>query len=235
MCGKEHYDENFSHHCTKVRHIAFFPKKLLRKKDQEQLFFFSTINIQKKYLNLHTYLYVYTNNPKTMKKFIYLIASACLIAFASCGSDNKKAEETPAPEEQKDTLAVERDTFPADRWMEENKLKEGVVEANGIQYKVLEEGKGDKPNKRKRVKMNFDLRLTNGKVVESHWGKDVMELAVSNVIPGLQNALTQMPEGSTWEIYVPWQLGYGEEGSKNIPPHSALIFKVKLIEVVKLK
>ncbi len=48
MCGKEHYDENFSHHCTKVRHIAFFPKKLLRKKDQEQLFFFSTINIQKK-------------------------------------------------------------------------------------------------------------------------------------------------------------------------------------------
>ena len=99
---------------------------------------------------------------------------------------------------------------------------------------MLEEGKGAKPNKRKRVKMNFELRLTNGKVVESHWGKDVVELPLSNVIPGLQNAMTLMPEGSTWEIYVPWQLGYGEEGSKNIPPHSALIFKVKLIEIIKL-
>ena len=143
-------------------------------------------------------------------------------------------EEQPAPEEPKDTVVVVRDTFPADRWMEENKQKEGVVEANGIQYKVLEEGKGAKPNKRKRVKMNFELRLTNGKVVESHWGKDVVELPLSNVIPGLQNAMTLMPEGSTWEIYVPWQLGYGEEGSKNIPPHSALIFKVKLIEIIKL-
>ena len=64
MCGKEHYDENFSHHCTKVRHIAFFPKKLLRKKDQEQLFFFSTINIQKKYLNLHVFLHVYNKTTK---------------------------------------------------------------------------------------------------------------------------------------------------------------------------
>ncbi len=170
-----------------------------------------------------------------MRKTIFLIASVCLIAFASCGGDGKKSEEAPVADEVKDTVVEVRDTFPADRWMEENKLKEGVVESNGIQYKVIEEGKGDKPNKRKRVKMNFDLRLTNGKVVESHWGKDVMELYVSNVIPGLQNALTQMQEGSTWEIYVPWQLGYGEEGSKNIPPHSALIFKVKLIEVVKLK
>lgn len=171
-----------------------------------------------------------------MKKLFYFAAAVCLMAFAACGGNNKPAapEPTPAPEEPKDTVVVVRDTFPADRWMEENKQKEGVVEANGIQYKVLEEGKGAKPNKRKRVKMNFELRLTNGKVVESHWGKDVVELPLSNVIPGLQNAMTLMPEGSTWEIYVPWQLGYGEEGSKNIPPHSALIFKVKLIEIIKL-
>ena len=159
-----------------------------------------------------------------MKKLFYLTAAVCLMAFAACGGNNKPAapEPTPAPEEPKDTVVVVRDTFPADRWMEENKQKEGVVEA------------GAKPNKRKRVKMNFELRLTNGKVVESHWGKDVVELPLSNVIPGLQNAMTLMPEGSTWEIYVPWQLGYGEEGSKNIPPHSALIFKVKLIEIIKL-
>ena len=85
------------------------------------------------------------------------------------------------------------------------------------------------------MKTNVDLRLANGKLVESHQGKDIAEVGVTNVIPGLQNALTMMPEGSLWEIYVPWQLAYGEEGSKGIPPHSALIFKVKLLEVVKLK
>ena len=121
-------------------------------------------------------------------------------------------------------------------YLDANAKRQGVVVTkSGLQYEVLQEGKGSKPNKRKRVKMNFELRLTNGKVVESHWGKDVMELPVANVIPGLQNALTLMPEGSTWEIYIPWQLGYGAEGSKNIPPYSALIFKVKLLEVVKLK
>ena len=173
-----------------------------------------------------------------MRKSVFMMAAAGLMILASCGGNSNKEAVQQAVSEEKDTtasVAVVRDTFPADRWMEENKTKEGVVEANGIQYKVLTEGTGEKPNKRKRVKMNFEVRLTNGKLVESHWGKDVMELPVANVIPGLQNALTLMPEGSTWEIYIPWQLGYGTEGSKNIPPYSALIFKVKLIEVVKLK
>ncbi len=173
-----------------------------------------------------------------MRKSVFMMAAAGLMILASCGGNSNKEVVQQAASEEKDTtasVAVVRDTFPADRWMEENKQKDGVVEENGIQYKVLQEGTGDKPNKRKRVKMNFEVRLTNGKLVESHWGKDVMELPVANVIPGLQNALTLMPEGSTWEIYIPWQLGYGTEGSKNIPPYSALIFKVKLIEVVKLK
>ena len=164
-----------------------------------------------------------------------MMAALAVVALASCGGGSPKEVKTEAPATA-DTAAVVvvRDTFPADKWMEENKQKEGVIESDGIQYKVIQEGTGKKPNKRMRVKMNFELRLTNGKVVESHMGKDVMELPVSKVIPGLQNALRQMPEGSTWEIYIPWQLGYGAEGSKNIPPHSALIFKVKLIEVVKL-
>lgn len=166
---------------------------------------------------------------------MFFMAIAAMTTLASCGGGSEK-KEAPEPTEQvKDSLEAPRDTFPDDKWMMENKQKEGVVEANGIQYKVLQEGKGDKPNLRKRVKMNFDLRLTNGKLVESHQGRDIAEVGVTNVIPGLQNALTMMPEGSLWEIYVPWQLAYGEEGSKGIPPHSALIFKVKLLEVVKLK
>ncbi len=170
-----------------------------------------------------------------MRKLMFFAALAALATLASCGSDSNKEKTADAPAPAADTVAVKRDTLPADRWMIDNKQKEGVVEANGIQYKILKEGTGDKPNKRKRVKINFEVRLTNGKLVESHMGNDVMELPVSAVIPGLQNALTLMPEGSTWEIYIPWDLAYGAEGSKGIPPYSALIFKVKLIEVVKLK
>ena len=172
------------------------------------------------------------------KRMIYLFAvmltCGTTVVMTSCGGGSAQPEKT-TEEVVADTLAepVKRDTFPADRWMEENKQKEGVIEKDSIQYRVIQEGTGKIPNRRMRVKMNFDLRLTNGKVVESHQGKDVMELPISRLIPGLQNALRLMPEGSTWEIYVPWQLGYGEEGSKNIPPHSALIFKVHLIEIVR--
>lgn len=169
------------------------------------------------------------------RPILLLLTAAAMLTIISCGDNKPKEAPEPPTEDSVAVVAEVRDTFPADKWMEENKQKEGVIESNGIQYKVLQEGTGEKPNKRKRVKINFEVRLTNGKVVESHMGKDVMELPVANVIPGLQNALTQMPEGSTWEIYIPWQLGYGAEGSKNIPPHSALIFKVKLIEVVKLR
>ncbi|MBO4821030.1 MAG: FKBP-type peptidyl-prolyl cis-trans isomerase [Prevotella sp.] len=167
-----------------------------------------------------------------MKNKGFIVVFSGLLALASCGGGaQKKAEvETPPVEEVKPEV---RDTFPSDKWMEENKQKEGVVEADGIQYKVLQEGTGVKPNRRKRVKINFELRTYEGKLVESHMGKDVVDLFVSNLIPGMQNALVMMPEGSTWEVYVPWRLGYGEEGAKNIPPHSALIFKIKLIEVAK--
>lgn len=155
-----------------------------------------------------------------------------LLAFASCGDGGQKKAEVETPPVEEVTPEV-RDTFPSDKWMAENKLKEGVMEADGIQYKVLQEGTGNKPNRRKRVKINFELRTYEGKLVESHMGKDVVEVFVSNLIPGMQNALVMMPEGSTWEIYVPWRLGYGEEGAKNIPPHSALIFKLKLVEIAK--
>lgn len=189
-----------------------------------------------RYEHLCLWLGLFINIVNRMKNIALFFAFSGFLALASCGSDGKDntkaGAEVPKVEEAVEEV---RDTFPADKWMLENKQKEGVVESDGIQYKVLKEGNGDKPNRRKRVKMNFELRLTDGKLVESHMGKDVVELPVANVIPGLQNALVQMPEGSTWEIYVPWQLAYGEEGSKGIPPHSALVFKVKLIEVVKLK
>ena len=190
------------------------------------------MNFARYSLNL---LFINKNDMKKLNDWMFaiILTSGIAMMISSCSGNNTKEEKT-ATEPTADTVAVTqpRDTFPSDRWMMENKKKEGVIESEGIQYRIIKEGTGRIPNKRMRVKMNFELRLTNGKVVESHKGKDVMELPISRLIPGLQNALKQMPEGSIWEVYVPWDLGYGAEGSKNIPPHSALIFNVHLIEIV---
>ena len=161
-----------------------------------------------------------------------LLVFSGLLALASCGDGGqKKAEvETPLVEEVKPEV---RDTFPSDKWMEENKQKEGVVEADGIQYKVLQEGTGAKPNRRKRVKINFELKTYEGKLVESHMGKDVVDVAVQNLIPGMQNALVMMPEGSTWEVYVPWKLVEQGKEKEKIKPFSVLIYKIHVISIKK--
>ena len=53
------------------------------------------------------------------------------------------------------------------------------------------------------------------------------------VIKGWTEALKMMPEGSTWELFIPYDLAYGENGTQNIPPYSTLIFKVEVIKVGK--
>ena len=59
-------------------------------------------------------------------------------------------------------------------------------------------------------------------------------MSPSQVIPGFQQALLNMPAGSTWEVYIPAAQAYGDQGSGNkILPNSALIFKIEVIEVGK--
>ena len=86
-----------------------------------------------------------------MKKNIYwmiaaILTSGTIMMSTSCGGNNEKKAQAEA-EATVDTVAVEvkRDTFPADKWMEENKQKEGVVEKDGIQYRILKEGTGKIP------------------------------------------------------------------------------------------
>ena len=54
---------------------------------------------------------------------------------------------------------------------------------------------------------------------------------MNQVIKGWQQALKMMPVGSTWELYIPYDLAYGERGTRDIPPYSTLIFKVELLGI----
>jgi FKBP-type peptidyl-prolyl cis-trans isomerase FklB len=134
---------------------------------------------------------------------------------------NKKADENKTKGE----------TFLAD-----NKAKPGVVVLpSGLQYKVIETGKGAKPAKTDTVTVEYTGHLIDGTVFDStdKSGKPAT-FQVSQVIPGWTEALQLMPAGSTWEVFVPANLAYGPRSVGGpIGPNEALIFKIHLISVKK--
>ena len=117
-----------------------------------------------------------------------------------------------------------------------NKKKAGVVTLpDGLQYKVLEAGKGAKPTKNDSVTVEYTGRLIDGKVFDStsKTGKPV-SFKVTQVIPGWTEALQLMTAGSKWEVYIPSSLAYGEKGVGGpIGPNETLIFEIHLISVDK--
>ena len=123
-----------------------------------------------------------------------------------------------------------------EQFLAENSKKEGVTTTeSGLQYKVIVEGKGEKPQATDRVKVNYEGRLVDGTVFDSSakHGDKPLEFKANQVIKGWTEALTLMPVGSKWELYIPYDLAYGERDSGKIKPFSALIFTVELVEIVK--
>ena len=123
-----------------------------------------------------------------------------------------------------------------EQFLAENSKKEGVtITESGLQYKVIVEGKGEKPQATDRVKVNDEGRLVDGTVFDSSakHGDKPLEFKANQVIKGWTEALTLMPVGSKWELYIPYDLAYGERDSGKIKPFSALIFTVELVEIVK--
>ena len=116
-----------------------------------------------------------------------------------------------------------------------NSMKEGVVVASsGLQYKVLSKGTGAIPKPTDKVSVHYEGRLVDGTVFDSSYQrKRPATFAVNQVIQGWIQALTMMPVGSKWEIYVPQELAYAERDQGKIPPFSCLIFTVELLEIVQ--
>ncbi len=104
----------------------------------------------------------------------------------------------------------------------------------GVQYKILVKGEGEIPTADSKVKVNYEGRLVDGTVFDSSYTrKKPTSFACNQVIKGWTEALTHMPVGSKWEIYIPQELGYGAREAGKIQPFSALIFTVELLEIEK--
>ena len=116
-----------------------------------------------------------------------------------------------------------------------NAKKEGVtVLPSGLQYKVLKSGEGRKPGRTDKVKCHYEGTFPNGQKFDSSYDRDEPAVfGVNQVIAGWTEAIQLMSEGSAWELYIPYNLAYGEAGAPGaIPPYSTLVFKVELIEVL---
>jgi FKBP-type peptidyl-prolyl cis-trans isomerase FkpA len=117
-----------------------------------------------------------------------------------------------------------------------NAQKPGVkVTESGLQYEVVTEGSGEKPLATDTVRVHYEGTLVNGTVFDSSYQRgQPAEFRLNGVIPGWTEGLQLMPAGSTYMFYIPSNLAYGENGAGNsIPPYSALIFKVELLDIVK--
>jgi len=116
-----------------------------------------------------------------------------------------------------------------------NAKKAGVVTLpSGLQYKALKDGKGAKPTMTDLVDLVYHGTLIDGTVFESSRERgDTVTFNPGQVIPGFGEALTLMSAGSKWEIYIPAELGYGENvnPASGIKPNSVLIFEIDLVGV----
>ena len=120
-------------------------------------------------------------------------------------------------------------------FLEENAKKEGVVTTkSGLQYEILTEGTGKQPKATDTVRCHYEGSLINGSVFDSSYKRgEPAEFGLNQVIPGWTEGVQLMKEGAKYRFYIPYLLGYGENGvGSSIPPYSTLIFDVELIKVL---
>lgn len=130
--------------------------------------------------------------------------------------------------------AGEENQKEGEAFLAENKKKEGVVTLpSGLQYKILKAGEGKKPTEADTVEVHYRGTLINGAEFDSSLRRgQPITFKLTGIIPGWREALKLMPVGSKWQLFIPPQHAYGEQGAgKEIKPNSTLIFEVELLAI----
>lgn len=125
-----------------------------------------------------------------------------------------------------------------EKFLAEKAKEEGVKALpSGVLYKVIKEGTGAIPTAESKIKCHYEGRNLEDSIFDSSYKRNVeFETYCNRVIKGWTEALTHMPVGSIWEIYIPQELAYAEQQrGQFIKPFSMLKFKVELLEIVEEK
>ena len=187
---------------------------------------------------------------KTAKNISLAIGTLMLLVSTSCGHKNEKPAELSVEDtlivEVKDDSSATPDSVaeaPSEEIAEEQaaettepksetKQTGYTTTPSGLKYKVIRKGTGKRPAATDLVTVNYEGRLTNGTVFDSSYQRgEPATFPLNRVIAGWTEGLQLMQEGAEYELYIPYNLAYGENGGGPIPPKSDLIFKVELIKV----
>ncbi len=171
------------------------------------------------------------------------------LALAACSNDNsdqnktqEAAEETSEnatdtqPSAEKEAANMSNEEFKESNvaYLEENKAKDGVqVTESGLQYKVIESGEGPTATASDFVTVHYAGRLIDGNEFDSSYKRgEPATFPAGRLIKGWTEALTMMKVGDKWELTIPAELGYGENGAGGVIPGDAtLVFDVELLDI----
>lgn len=130
---------------------------------------------------------------------------------------------------------AEENQQKSEQFLEDNKGKTGiVVMPSGVQYRVIEEGEGPRPQLDSTVRVHYRGSKMDGREFDSSFARGVPEeFTVDAVLQGWQEVLPLMKQGSTWQIFVPPELAFGQRGNPPVGPNEALMFDLKLIEIIQ--
>lgn len=130
---------------------------------------------------------------------------------------------------------AEENQVKSEEFLAANRSKNGIVALpSGIQYRIIEEGDGARPTMESTVKVHYRGSKVNGLEFDSSFARGVPEqFTVNSVLKGWQEVLPLMKTGSTWQVFVPPELAFGPRGNPPVGPNEALIFDLKLVEIVQ--
>ena len=139
-----------------------------------------------------------------------------------------------ANQEERSKVLGDKNKKEGDAYLAENKKKPGVkTTPSGLQYKVIVAGTGPKPKEDQSVSVNYRGTLIDGTEFDSSFKRGTpATFACKRVVKGWTEALLLMPVGSKWQLVIPPELAYGNQGSDQaIGPNATLIFELELLSV----
>lgn len=147
----------------------------------------------------------------------------------------REFDERQRAEQEKMMAGMDENIAAGEKFMKENALNKSVrTTPSGLQYKIVKTGNGRKPKATDKVRVHYTGTLIDGTKFDSSIDRgEPLEFPLNGVIAGWSEGLQLMDEGSTYMLYIPYNLAYGEQPVGTIPPGSTLIFEVELINIVK--
>ena len=149
---------------------------------------------------------------------------------------NEALQELHSKTQEKKSTQAKEAAKQGQEFLEKNKTENPniSVTSSGLQYEIMTEGQGEKQKSSDKVRVHYHGQLIDGTVFDSSVTRgQPAEFPVNGVIKGWVEALQMMPVGSKWKLYIPHELAYGENGAgAAIPPSSALIFEVELLDII---